>query len=61
LGIEIFEMLISIYKNWPNDVHVEDMTSMKQFMDMKEALMKEIEGVIEQIGLLELEESNNRF
>ncbi len=54
-------MLISIYKNWPNDVHVEDMTSMKQFMDMKEALMKEIEGVIEQIGLLELEESNNRF
>ncbi len=61
MGIEIFEMLISIYKNWPNDVHVEDMTSMKQFMDMKEALMKEIEGVIEQIGLLELEESNNRF
>jgi predicted XRE-type DNA-binding protein len=61
LGIEIFEMLISIYKNWPNDVHVEDMTSMKQFMNMKEALMKEIEGVIEQIGLLELEESNNRF
>jgi hypothetical protein len=61
LGIEIFEMLISIYKNWPNDVHVEDMASMKQFMDMEEALMEENEDVIEQIGLLELEENNNRF
>ncbi len=37
------------------------MTSMKQFMDMEEALMEEIEDVIEQIGLLKLEESNNRF
>jgi hypothetical protein len=54
-------MLISIYKNWPNDACVEDMTSMKQFIDMKEALMKENEDVIEQIGLLELEENNTRF
>jgi hypothetical protein len=37
------------------------MASIKQFMDMEEALMEEIENVIEQIGLLELEESNNRF
>jgi len=37
------------------------MTSMKQFMDIEEALMEENEDVIEQIGLLELEESNNRF
>jgi hypothetical protein len=37
------------------------MTSMKQFMDMEEALMEENEDVIEQIGLLKLEESNKRF
>jgi hypothetical protein len=37
------------------------MASMKQFMDMEEALMEENENVIEQIGLLELEESNIRF
>ncbi len=61
LGIENLEMLISIYKNWPNDACVEDMASMKQFIDMEEALMKENEDVIEQIGLLELEESNSRF
>jgi hypothetical protein len=34
---------------------------MKQFMDMEEALMEANENVIEQIGLLELEESNNMF
>ncbi len=34
---------------------------MKQFMDMEEALMEENEDVIEQIGLLKLEESNKRF
>jgi hypothetical protein len=37
------------------------MTSMKQFIDMEEALMEENEDVIEQIGLLKLEESNTRF
>jgi len=37
------------------------MASMKKFIDMEEALMKENEDVIEQIGLLELEESNSRF
>jgi hypothetical protein len=37
------------------------MASMKQFMDMEEALLEENEDVIEQIGLFELEESNNRF
>ncbi len=34
---------------------------MKQFIDMEEALMEENEDVIEQIGLLKLEESNTRF
>ncbi len=61
LGIKNLEMLISIYRNQPNDAHVEDMASMKQFMYMEEALMEENENVIEQIGLLELEESNNRL
>jgi len=37
------------------------MASMKQFMYMEEALVEENENVIEQIGLLELEESNNRL
>jgi len=37
------------------------MASMKQFMYMEEAFMEENENVIEQIGLLELEESDNRL
>jgi len=52
LAIENLEMLISIYKKWPTDACVEDMASTKQFIDMEEALMKENEDVIEQIGLL---------
>ncbi len=54
-------MLICIYKNSPNDARVEDMASMKHFMNMEEALMEENEDVVEQIGLFKLEESNNRF
>jgi predicted transcriptional regulator YheO len=61
LGIKNLEMLICIYKNSPNDARVEDMASMKHFMNMEEALMEENEDVVEQIGLFKLEESNNRF
>jgi hypothetical protein len=61
LGIENLEMLINIYKNSSNDAHVEEMTSMKQFTDMEQTLMEENEDVIEQIGLLKLEEINTRF
>jgi len=35
------------------------MAPVKQLMDMEETLMEENEDVIEQSGLLELEESNN--
>ncbi len=54
-------MLINIYKNWLNDVHDSTLESMKQFMEMKEALMDENEDVIDKIGLLELVENGNRL
>jgi len=53
-------MFISIYKNWPNDAHVEGLASMEQFMDMK-ALIKQNEGLIDQVGLLDIEENDNRL
>jgi len=51
LGIETLEMLINTYKNWPDDACVEGLASMKQFMDMEEALMEENESLIDQVGL----------
>jgi hypothetical protein len=61
LGIKNLEINISIYKNWQNDAHVEGLTSMKQFMDMEEALMEENEGFFDQVGLLDIEENDNRL
>jgi hypothetical protein len=61
LGIEHLEMLINIYKDWPNDVCVESLTSMGQFMDMEEALMEENEDLIDKVGLLEIKEIDNWF
>jgi len=61
LGIENFEMLITIYKDWPNENHVESLTSMGQFMDMEEALMEENEDFIDKVGLLEIKEIDDRF
>ncbi len=54
-------MLINIYKDWPNDVRVESLTSMGQFMDMEEALMEENEDLIDKVGLLEIKEIDNWF
>lgn len=54
-------MLINIYKKCLNDVHVNTLESMKQFMEMKETLMDENEDVIYKIELLELEENGNRL
>jgi hypothetical protein len=54
-------MLISIYKNWPDDAHVEDLASMKRFMDMDKALMEENEGLIDQVGHLDIKENGNRL
>jgi hypothetical protein len=61
LGINNIEMLINIYKNWSNDVRVEGLASMKQFMDMEEAFMEENESLIDQLGLLNIEENGNRL
>ncbi len=54
-------MLINIYKNCLNDVHVSTLEFMKQFMEMKEVIMDENENVIDKIELLELEENGNRL
>jgi hypothetical protein len=36
LGTENLDMLISIYKNWPEDARVGGSLSMKKFMEMEE-------------------------
>ncbi len=54
-------MLINIYKNWLNDVHVNTLESMKQFIEMKESSMDENEDVIDKIGFFELEENGNKL
>jgi hypothetical protein len=54
-------MVININKNWLNDIHVSTLESIKQFMEMKEALMDANEDVIDKIRLLELEENGNRL
>jgi hypothetical protein len=54
-------MLINIYKNQSDDARVEGLSSMKQFMDMEEALIEENEGLIDQVGLLDIEENDTKF
>ncbi len=61
LGIENLEMLITIYKDWSDENHVESLTSMGQFMDMEEALMEENEDLIDKVGLLEIKEIDDWF
>jgi hypothetical protein len=73
LGVESFEMVISIYKNWPNDVcvggfhsmnkdeYVDDLPSMEKFMKMKKNEMDKYEDVIVSLRLLDLEDDNNRL
>ncbi len=61
LGIEKFEMPINIYKNWLNDVHIKGLVSMKQFMNMEEALMEENKGLIDQLGFLDIKENGNKL
>ncbi len=46
MGINNFEMLKSIYKNWPNDAHVSGFPSPEKFMKMEESQMDESEDVI---------------
>jgi len=42
LGIKNLEMLVSIYKNWPNDARASAM-SMEDFMEMEGMLMEKNE------------------
>jgi hypothetical protein len=34
---------------------------MKQFLEMKKALMEENDGIIDQVGFLDIEENGNRL
>ncbi len=54
------EMLINIYKNWLDDIDVGGFPSMEKYMKMEKTLKDEIGYVIASLGLLELDESNNR-
>jgi hypothetical protein len=56
-----FEILISIYQNWPNDGHVGGFPSMEKFMEMEKTLMKENEDLIASLKLLDLKDNNNRL
>jgi hypothetical protein len=58
LGMDNFEMLINIYKNWPDDAHVGGSSSIDKFMEMEEILMDENEEVIASFGLLDIDEGN---
>ncbi len=60
LGMENFEMLINIYKNWPKDARVGGSLSMQKFMEIEETLMDENEKVIASLGLLEVDEVQNK-
>jgi hypothetical protein len=58
LGMDNLEMLISIYKNWPNDDYVGDSSSfMDKFMEMEEALINENEDVIASFEFLDMNEN----
>jgi hypothetical protein len=50
------EMLVSIYKNWPDDVQASTM-SMENFMEMEWMLMEENEDNMGKIGLLEADDN----
>ncbi len=58
LGIDNLEMLVNIYKNWPDDACVGGFPFMEKFMEMKEILMDENEDVIASLRFLELDETN---
>jgi hypothetical protein len=60
LGTENLEMFISIYKNWPENVRVGGSLSMQKFMEMEETLMDENEEVIASLGLLKVDEGQNK-
>jgi hypothetical protein len=60
LGTKNLEMLISIYKNWPKDARVGGSLSMQKFMEMEETLIDKNEKIISSLGLLEVDEGQNK-
>ncbi len=54
------KVLINVYKNWPSDALVDAFSSVDKFMDMKKTLMDKNEDVIASLGLMKLNEINNR-
>ncbi len=60
LGTKNLEMFISIYKNWPKDARVGGFLSMPKFMEVEEILMDKNEKVIASLGLLEVDEGQNK-
>jgi len=57
--MENLEILISIYKNCPEDARIGG-SPMQKFMKMEETLMDENEEVIASLGLLEVDEGQNK-
>jgi hypothetical protein len=57
----VHKPLLSIYKTWSIDDCVEGLASMKQFMNMEEPFMEENDSLIDQVGLLDIEENGNRL
>jgi hypothetical protein len=58
--MENLEMFINIYKNWPKNARVGGSLSMQKFMEIEETLMDENEEVIASLGLLEVDEGQNK-
>jgi hypothetical protein len=54
-------MIINIYKNWLSDAHIKGLVSMKQFINMEKAFMEENKGLIDQVGLMGIEENDIRL
>ncbi len=60
LGTKNLEMFINICKNWPKDARVGGFLSMPKFMEVEEILMDKNEKVIASLGLLEVDEGQNK-
>jgi hypothetical protein len=58
LGKDNLEMLINIYKNWPDGACVCGFSSMDKFMEIEETLTYDNEKVIASLGFLNIDEGN---
>ncbi len=60
LGTKNLEMIISIYKNLLEDIKVGGSLSMQKFIEMEETLMDNNEEVVASLGLLEVDEGQDK-